>query len=330
MIEANHPIHMAMIGATDWVAQYHLPTLRYLAQQANIVVRGIWNRTISKAEFLAKEFGIPKVYRSLSELIDDQALDCISIAISSAAVMDIIRQLSERTLPLICEKPPGKDSQEAKLLSELVAVPNVVAFNRRYTPLNQHFKRLIDRQPTIHFAECHFYRRDRDDPHFVTETGIHGINLLEYFFGTIARVDAKRWYQADKKNFNWLAEIEFMSGVCGIIKFFPFAGVNMESIEAHGSDLSVYLYAAQNYTDDVKSRIVINENSPEGQLRQKILEEEEANPLITGGFVAEYEDFFKAVVTGKPTISNFQNAWTSVEIAEIISSGQSAAFSGSL
>ena len=127
---------------------------------------------------------------------------------------------------------------------------------------------------------------------------------------------------------NWLAVLEFASGVQGMIKFFPFAGINVERIEVHGSDISLVFYAAQNYTDDVKSRIVINENSSDNRLRQEILEEDETNPLITGGFVAEYEDFFEAITTGKPTISNFQNAWASVEIAEIISSGQSATFSG--
>ena len=181
----ENAIKIGMIGATEWVACQHLPALQYLSQRKNIAIHGIWNRTRSKAERLATAFGIPRVYNSLSELIADDELDCVSVVVSSSAVGSILQELSQRNLPLICEKPPGKDRDEAKLLAEVVTVPNVVAFNRRYAPLNQQFKRMIDQHHTIHFVECHFYRRHRDDPLFVTESGIHGINSLEYFFGTI-------------------------------------------------------------------------------------------------------------------------------------------------
>lgn len=323
----GNTIKIGMIGATEWVARQHLPALQYLSQRRNIAIHGIWNRTRAKAEALAKTFRIPQVYNSLSELITDDELDCVSVVVSSSAVGGILQELNQSNLPLICEKPPGKDSQEAKFLSGLVTVPNVVAFNRCYAPLNQQFKRMIDQQPTIHFVECHFYRRNRDDPFFVTETGVHGINLLEYFFGVITRVDTRRWYQEDKKNYNWLAILEFMSGVKGLVKFFPFAGINMESVEAHGRDISLYLHAAQNYTDEPNSKIVINKNTQDNRLHQECIAEEEQNPLITEGLVGEYTEFFDAVVNGEPTTSNFQNAWTSVEVAEIIASGQAATFS---
>jgi predicted dehydrogenase len=320
-------INIAMVGATDWVARYHLPTLQYFAQQGRVAVHGIWNRTTSKAETLAHQFDIPKVYATLAELQDDQALDCVSVAVNSSAVTGIVRELAQRKLPLICEKPPGKDSREAKSLAELVTTANIVAFNRRYVPINQRFKAILEQHKTIHFVECHFYRRNRDDPYFVTETGIHGINLLEYFFGAIRRVETRRWSQQDRHAYNWLAVLEFASGVQGLIKFFPFAGVNLERIEAHGSDLSLYLEPALNYTDEPTSRIVINENTRENRLQQEIIAEDETNPLVAGGFIGEYGEFFEAVVTGKPTTSNFQNAWTAVEVAEFISSGQSATFS---
>jgi glycerol-3-phosphate responsive antiterminator len=72
---------------------------------------------------------------------------------------------------------------------------------------------------------------------------------------------------------------------------------------------------------------VIKENTRENRLRQESIAEEETNPLVAGGFVGEYEEFFEAMITGKPTISNFQNAWTTVEVAEAISSGHSVTFS---
>ncbi|GAH91955.1 unnamed protein product, partial [marine sediment metagenome] len=118
------------------------------------------------------------------------------------------------------------------------------------------------------------------------------------------------------KNYNWIANLEFNGGVKCIAKFFPNAGINMESFEVHGDDLSAYIYSAQHYTDEKKSRIVIYENTNENELIKKELEELESDPLKARGFIDEYIDFFEAVRSGSNTVSNFQNAWSSLEVAE--------------
>ena len=177
--QSRRELSLALIGAGEWVERYHLPTIKRLSDQQNVSIAGIWNRTRAKAEKLARDFDLPKVYGDLQEVIDDHEVDCLAIAVNSRAVGQILRTLAVRDLPLICEKPPGADAAEARELAALITRTNVVAFNRRYMPLNQRFKEFVDREH-IEFVECSFYRRRRDVEEFITETGIHGINLLEY------------------------------------------------------------------------------------------------------------------------------------------------------
>ena len=317
-------INLALVGAGQWAVEYHLPTLHSKALKHKLNLCGIWNRTRSKSERAAKKWGIPHIYTSLDELMQDSNIDAVSVVVNRRAVGRILRTISERDLPLLCEKPPGKNYQEARKLSTMVNPRSVVAFNRRYSPLNQKFKRLVDKLESIQFVECHFLRRHRDDQKFVTETGVHGINFLEYLFGPIRAVDAERWFSKEKNNYNWLARITFASGLRGLIKFFPFAGISLESIEVHGDDVSLYLDSDQHFTDTPEGSITIYRNTKQNKIAKRNVSVNcEGGRLTRGGFVGEYLDFIAAVQKRRSPLSNFGNSWTSMRAAEIIEQGKS-------
>lgn len=313
-----------MIGAGHWAVEYHLPTLHSKALKHKLNLCGIWNRTRSKSERAAKKWGIPHIYASLDELMQDSIIDAVSVVVNRRAVGRILRTISERDLPLLCEKPPGKNYQEARKLSALVNPTSVVAFNRRYSPLNQKFKSLVDKLESIRFVECHFLRRNRDDKKFVTETGVHGINFLEYLLGPIRAVDAERWFLKEKNNYNWLARLTFASGLRGLIKLFPSAGVSLESIEVHGDDVSLYLDSDQHFTDTTEGRITLYKNTKKNKIaKRNVFVNREGGRLTRGGFVGEYLDFIAAAQKRTPPLSNFGNSWTSMRAAEIIEQGKS-------
>ena len=259
-------LNLALIGAGEWAVDYHLPTIYSDDVKNKLNLCGIWNRTRSKSERAAKKWGIPHIHKGLDELMQDSDIDAVSVVVNSRAVGQILRRLSRRNLPILCEKPPGKDSQEAKRLAAIVNPKSVVAFNRRYSPLNQKFKSLVDKLESIQFVECHFLRRHRDDQKFVTETGVHGINFLEYLLGPIRAVDAERWFSKGKNNYNWLARLTFASGRRGLIKFFPSAGISLESIEVHGDDVSLYLDSDQHFTDTTQGRITLCRNNKQNKI----------------------------------------------------------------
>jgi predicted dehydrogenase len=297
-VARNRKLNLALIGSGEWAVDYHLPTIYSDDLKDKLNLCGVWNRTRSKSERVAKEWEIPHIYASLDEILQDSDIDAVSVVVNSRAVGQILRRLSRRHLPILCEKPPGRDSREAK--------------------------NLVDKLESIQFVECHFLRRHREDQKFVTETGVHGINFLEYLLGPIRAVDAERWFSEGKNNYNWLARLTFASGLRGFIKFFPSAGISLESIEVHGDDVSLYLDSEQHFTDTTEGRITHYRNTKRNKIaKRNVVINREGGRLRRGGFVGEYLEFISAVQKRTSPLSNFGNSWTSMRIAEIIEQGKS-------
>jgi predicted dehydrogenase len=63
------------------------------------------NRTRSKAEALAREFGIENVYDDPEELLDAESLDFLDIISAVETHHQYVVMAAERSLPVICQKP---------------------------------------------------------------------------------------------------------------------------------------------------------------------------------------------------------------------------------
>ena len=299
---ASRPLRIAIIGAGEWARQYHLPALALLANETAIEIAGIWNRTRETAEQVARQFSIRRTYRSLGDVLADEHVDCFVILVNSNVLMEMVSKVLLRGLPIFTEKPPGKTYQEALMLADLVKVPNVVAFNRRYMPINRRFKELADGIDGTYFAECHFYRNERLYDHFVRETGVHGINYMEYLCGPIRAVRTETGKIAQNGSDYWISSVVFESGSRGIFKFFPCCGSSVERYEVHGQKTSIYLHCPQSYTSDHPGRIEIHEK---GELISVLNDDEERGLLLSMGIVDEYRDFFRAIANRSHTASNF-------------------------
>ena len=313
----HKPFRIVVIGAGEWAQLYHLPALKAIEQEASLSIIGIWNRTAERAKEAARLFGIGQVYRSLDEALDEKRADCYVILVRSSALFEIATKLLPRRLPLLTEKPPGKSYSEAHRLAELAVLPNVVAFNRRYMPINRRFKELADEIRGAYFAECQFYRNERSSDHFILETGIHGINYMEHLCGPIRSVRTEKPGGSPTRPSIWISSVTFDSGMRGIFKFFPSCGSSLERYELHGRDRSIYLHCPQTYTSDHPGRILIHEK---GRQTASILDEE-GERILTAGFLAEYRDLFKAIRYGSDTLSNFRNASNTMRVAEAIEAG---------
>ena len=311
-------INLAVIGAGKWAQLYHLPTIKYLQKQYPLHITGIWNRTIEKAKAASQKFGIKRVYTSLEELLFDTEIHCVAIVIHASALKDILDKVQNRNLPILIEKPPGRNYEEAKTFADTVKATNVVAFNRRYTPLNQQFRQIAQQMQHIYFTECHFYRNERHYEDFITETGIHAINYMEYLLGQIRQVSTEKWKNPKNGTNIWVSKVVFESGVKGLMKFFPCSGSSIERYEVHSNELAAYLYSPQHYTQDYPGRIIVHKNS---KVQQVIEGDKDDDPLVVSGFVGEYIDFFEAILNNKPTVSNFKNASCSMRFAEAIQNG---------
>jgi predicted dehydrogenase len=312
------PLRAAIIGAGEWAQQYHFPALALLASERAVHISGVWNRTAETAEQVARQFSIDRVYRSLDEVLNDQHIDCFVVLVNSNVLAETVWRLLVRDLPIFTEKPPGGTYREALALSECVTVPNLVAFNRRYMPINRRFKVFADAIEGVYFAECHFYRNERLYDHFVRETGVHGINYMEYLCGPIRELHTETGRIARNGSQFWISSVTFESGTRGVFKFFPCCGSSIERYEVHGQETSIYLHCPQSYTSDHPGRIEVHKN---GRVDSIIYDAEEEGDLLSMGIVDEYREFFAAVLHGSGTASNFANACNTMRVAEAIEAG---------
>ncbi len=305
------------MGSGAWARRYHFPALTYLRQHPSelpgldLHLRGIFSLEPETAQAVAAETGFDRVYSSLAALMEDPDVDAIAVAVTPEAAASVVLRVAARGVPLFSEKPPGISTREARTLSDGVTVPNVLAFNRRFAPLNNTFRNVVGAMADIYYVEGHFLRFERTDETFMIGTGIHWINYMEYVCGEIQDVTVDRFPNPDGTSWNRVAHLTFPGGVRGLLKVFPCSGSDIERLEVHSPQQSVYL---EGPLWDQPGRITVDR----GKSRE-VIETDAEHPLpeiVRLGIVGEYVEFFTQACAGRPTRSNFRNAVNSMRVAE--------------
>ncbi len=312
-------INLAFIGTGNWARRHHFPSLAAIQAMENdaytLNLGGITSLDLNVAQDVADQYGFEKVYSDIDALLADPDVNAIAIAVTPEAAKLVITQAVQKKVPIFSEKPPGISTADAQFLSETVTVPNVVAFNRRFIPLNQTFRNIVADMTDITFIEGSFYRHERLDDTFMVGTGIHWINFVEFLLGPITGVTTKRWQ--NPQNDSWLrtGTITFGNGVSGLLKFFPCTGSDFERVEIHSNAQSAYL---EGPSSTVPGRIIIERGA-----EKRVIEQ--AEPLLPEdiriGIVGEYQAFFDLITKGTASPSTFQNAVNSMRVAEAMENG---------
>jgi len=124
-------IKIAIIGA-GYMAREHIRAFKDIE---DVEISGIYNRTTSKAETLAQEFGINTVATNTQELFEKTKANIVVIATSIPAIAEVTIECFK--FPWICliEKPPGYNLEEALLIKDQALLNQArpyVALNRRH------------------------------------------------------------------------------------------------------------------------------------------------------------------------------------------------------
>ncbi|HEU5078984.1 MAG TPA: Gfo/Idh/MocA family oxidoreductase [Opitutaceae bacterium] len=95
------PLRFALAGTGFW-SRYQLHGWRELAG-ANCVA--LYNRTRSKAEALAAEFGIEKVYDDYDAMLATEKIDFVDLVTGVEQHASMAAKAADAGLPVICQKP---------------------------------------------------------------------------------------------------------------------------------------------------------------------------------------------------------------------------------
>ncbi len=159
----------------------------------------------AKAEEVAIEFNIPKVYDSWQQLIKDKNIEILDIAVPPDIQLEIVREaVKERDhiKGILCQKPLAMNLEEANeivLLCERAGIKLAVNSNMRYDQSIRALKTLLDEN---YFGEIVLATIDmRAIPHWqkflekydrleILNMGIHHIDTFRYLFGDPEKVTA--------------------------------------------------------------------------------------------------------------------------------------------
>ncbi len=333
------PARLAFVGASEWMERYHIASACRLRDRGLLELHGIWNRTRAKARRLADEYGIGRVYERQEDIVADGAVDGIVVVVSREAAFDVLLRLSGSRAPILCEKPAGDTPGQADTLAELFEDSGLVGFNRRFAPIVERFRERIAACPEPpYLAECTFARRDRRDPRFVTESGVHAVDLLQWLLGAVDSVDASAigddthledravgGSRAAMKSKapggappSRRALLRFASNAEAWVSFLPRAGYARERYTVHAPERTFELDYGGAYLDAESSSITIRRHVGFSEQEIERIGDEADDPLEGGGFIAEYRAFLEHIATGVPARSNFRTAAASVRLSHEI------------
>jgi len=158
----------------------------------------LYNRTRSKAEQLARDFGVPQVYDDARTLLDRERLDFVDIITDVAVHSEMVSLAAERGLPVICQKPMARSIGEAEEMACRCAkagVPFFVHENWRWqTPIRE-FRKALDTgaigevfRARVHF--CSSFPVFDNQPFLrnleqfiLTDVGSHILDTARFLFG---------------------------------------------------------------------------------------------------------------------------------------------------
>jgi predicted dehydrogenase len=187
-------LKFAVIGTGFW-ARYQLAAWREV-RGADCVA--LYNRTKSKAQSLATEFGISAVYDDAEELFKNEQIDFIDIITDVETHQQFVELGAKYGVAIICQKPMAPTLQQARQMVETCAqrgVPFYIHENWRWqTPLRQLKKAITSRRIGDPFrARLDFvtsfpvfdnqpFLRDLEQ-FIITDIGSHILDTARFLFG---------------------------------------------------------------------------------------------------------------------------------------------------
>lgn len=201
--DQHAPLRLGLIGAGN-IARQHLAAAARVGRSLGVEVAGIASRTRAKAEALAAEFGVPRVFDTPAELVASARPHGLMVLVSVDQMAPMATTCLDFGLPLFLEKPVGLSAAEAEGVAQAAAakgVPNMVGYNRRhYSIFARGLARVLERGRllAVHVEGNERMGVVRGLGRFSEEVlrgwifanGTHTIDLLRHFGGEPCEVHA--------------------------------------------------------------------------------------------------------------------------------------------
>jgi len=327
-------VRIGVVGAGYISQHYHCPALKNLSRKyPQLELAAICDLRLERAAELAATFGFGAHYTDYTRMLEQQELDGAYILVDPAHLKEVAMEFIHRGIPLLLEKPPGKSSDEVRELiaaAEEKGVSPLVALNRRFMPLVQRMRKLIEqlgRPPQVLVAQMLRHQRTEED--FAYSTAVHAVDLMRYLGGDVCELRVEKFSPAGNQACSYLVDFLFESGLRGRLSILPEAGLNVERYTVHGSNYTVMLEAPLEWTVDYPGRLIFFEGTENHFVQDnRSLPQSLQDRLAITGFLGESSHFLDCLLGGRTPRPSLSDCLQSVELAEAIGSGKSIKVQG--
>lgn len=229
-------IRIVLLGAGNHSRQNHLPALaRYVAEHpGQVKLAAVCDLDRERAKEAAQTFGFAHAYTALADMLRAERPDgCVAVTPIPATV-DVAAEVIRAGVPLLMEKPPGADVEQARQLVDLVdrtGARVMVSVNRRFDPALRAALAWWGGRPLV-YLHASIQRVNRREPEFMYGTAIHPLDAMRAIAGdvcgsevTVRQVDGVPWY---------VVRLGFAGGTYGLLEVLPTAGCMGEAYELFG------------------------------------------------------------------------------------------------
>jgi predicted dehydrogenase len=189
-------LRCAVLGTGFW-SLYQIPAWH---EVGGVDIVACYNRTVSRAEGVARRFDIPKVYGDPEELLQNERLDFVDIITEVPAHEPLVLLAAKYKVPVICQKPMAASYESARRMVDACKDANIPFFvheNYRWQAPVRAAKRLVEEGQIGRLFRARF-QFAHELPEFawqnqpllkqlqklvIADQGSHQLDLARFFMG---------------------------------------------------------------------------------------------------------------------------------------------------
>ena len=323
------------IFGTGLSASQHLAGI---AGTANGRVVAIAGRSAEKAQALANQWRIPRVYGGIEELVSDSNVEVVHTCVPPDMRLTVVEACARAGKHVLIEKPMARTIAEA---DEIIAVCDRAGillsalFQNRFTPLAKRLKQAVDNDQlgrillvTLSakwFRTAEYYidsgwrgTADREGGAVLINQAIHSIDLLQWIMGPVAEISgmtATTLHPIEMED-TGVAMLRFASGAIGSIVATTVAYPGFsDRLEIHGERGTAFLIQGEGRLEwhlrGEEARI----ETASSQVSRGV-----SDPAATPsqGHSDQFTDFYAAIREGRPPSITGRDGRHALEIVEAI------------
>lgn len=311
-------VNIALIGAGGMANGVHYPSL-YEFEDVNLV--GICDLVESKLKATAERFKIDRIFNDYREMLEKTNPDAVYILMPPQHLFPLVMHCLSQRLHVFIEKPPGitlHQTKEMALAAEKFGCKTMVGFNRRFIPLLQKVKGIVEEHGPIIQCMSTFHKNTPSALYYdgiidvLTCDAVHAVDALRWLGGGEVQAVASdiNSFNSEREN-SFNAIVKFTSGASGYLCTNWAVGGRIHIFEMHATGISAYINpdaggSAKIYTSDGISEIT-SEEAAGSDLNYK-----------SYGFYGESRHFVDSIKSDHQPMTCFDDAIKTMELVEAI------------